>query len=62
MKIYSGGERIEKDTRGEYFSRPLASNSNVFDSNISNNEVVEINVFPIATQIFCNIVENNVFY
>ena len=39
MKIYSGGEIIEKDTGGEYFSRPLASNSNVFDSNVSNNDV-----------------------
>ena len=61
MKIYSGGERIEKDTRGEYFSRPLASNSNVFDSNVSNNEVFEINVFLIVTQIVWNIVESNVF-
>ena len=45
MKIYSEGEIIEKETGGEYLSIPLASNSNVFDSNVSNNEVFEINVF-----------------
>ena len=63
MKIYSrgGGEIIEKETGGEYFSRPLTSNSNVFDSNVSNNEVFEINVFLIVTQIVWNIVESNVF-
>ena len=59
MKIYSGEEIINTETRGEYFSRPLASNSNVFDSNVSNNEVFEINVFLIVTQIVWNIVESN---
>jgi len=59
MKIYSGGEIIEKETGGKYFSRPLASNSNVVDSNVSNNEVFEINVFLIVTQIVWDIVESN---
>ena len=44
MKIYAGGEIIEKKTGGKYFSRPLAANSNV-----SNNEVFEFNVFLIVT-------------
>ena len=44
MKIYAGGEIIEQETDGKYFSRPLAANSNV-----SNNEVFEINVFLIVT-------------
>ena len=61
MKIYSGGELIEKETGGEYISRPMASNSNVFDSNVSNNELFEISVFLIVTQIVWNIVESNVF-
>ena len=61
MKIYCGGEIIEKDTGGEYFSIPLASNSNVFDSNVYNNEFFEIECFPIVTQLVWNIVESNYF-
>ena len=49
MKIYAGGEIIEQETDGKYFSRPSAANSNVVDSNVSNNEVFEINVFLIVT-------------
>ena len=61
MKTYSGEEIIEKETGGEHFSRPLASNSNAFDSNVSNNEVFEITVFLIVTQIVWNIIESNIF-